>query len=281
MVASKAVTKTDFCLASRDQPSTAIGIYGHRVVCRSKGLFWSDCYAEYLVVTGTETELLRAWRTYSDFSSLAHTARNLGVRGAVDIWERLHQALGYRRRTDPSSLRTEARLLGRFLTTLLEELNYSDVGVSRVVEYDAGLLLLLYGSFRVMGRVTTYVVCGRYVVTYKHDAAPRRPLWQMLADFVREPTTYVVVGVEDVPCGTTTDASKKTSETHDEAPVRQSPVAGARNEIESSRRSRSCSSCSSQSSPGGGALGAAVRHPMKWQMGESLLKPTPRTWVGL
>jgi len=113
---------------------------------------------------------------------------------------------------------------------------------------------------------------------------PRRAMptpLQVIADFVRNPTTYVVVGVEDVPCGTTTDASKKTSETHDEAPGRQSPVAGARNEIESSRRSRSCSSCSSQNSPGGGGLGAAVRHPMKWQMGESLLKPAPRIWVGL
>ncbi len=156
MVASKAVTKTDFCLASRDQPSTAIGIYGHRVVCRSKWLFWSDCYAEYLVVTGTENELLRAWRTYSDFSSLAHTAKNLGVRGAVDLWERLHQALGYRRRTDPSSLVTEVRWLGRFLTTLLEELDYSDVGVSRVVKYASDLLLSLFGSFRVVRRVTRF-----------------------------------------------------------------------------------------------------------------------------
>lgn len=130
MVASKAVTKTDFCLSSRDQPSTAIGIYAHRVVCRSKWLFWSESFAEYLVIIGTETELLRGWRSYIEFSSLAHTARQLGARGAVELWERLNNALGYQRRTDPSSLQAEARWLGRFLTTLMEELDHSDVGVS-------------------------------------------------------------------------------------------------------------------------------------------------------
>lgn len=81
------------------------------------------------VVTGTENELLRAWRTYSDFSSLARTVRTLGAHRAVEFWSRLDQALG-RRGTDPSSLRTEIRLLGHYLTTVLEELDHSEVGVS-------------------------------------------------------------------------------------------------------------------------------------------------------
>lgn len=82
------------------------------------------------MVTGTETELLSAWRTYSDFSSLADTAKSLRVRRAVECWHRL-EALGHRRRTDTSSVRTEARLLSSFLTTLLEELPQPDIGVSK------------------------------------------------------------------------------------------------------------------------------------------------------
>lgn len=128
VVASKAVTKTDFSLASRNQPSLAIGIYAHRVVCRSKWLLWSNYYAEFLVVTGTETELLSAWRTYSDFSFLANTANSLHVRRAVEYWHRL-DARGCHR-TDPSSLRLAARLLSGFLATLLEELTQSDIPVS-------------------------------------------------------------------------------------------------------------------------------------------------------
>lgn len=49
VVIVKAVTKADFCLASREQPSVAVGIYAHRIVRRSRWLFWSECYAEYLV----------------------------------------------------------------------------------------------------------------------------------------------------------------------------------------------------------------------------------------
>lgn len=84
------------------------------------------------MVTGTETELLSAWRTYSDFSSLADTAKRLRVRRAVNCWHRLH-ALGYRHRTDPSSLRTATRLFNEFLATLLEELTQADIGVSEIV----------------------------------------------------------------------------------------------------------------------------------------------------
>jgi len=90
---------------------------------------WSCSYVEYLVVTGTDTELLIAWRTYSDFSSLADTAKSLGARRAVKSWYQL-EALGCHRRTDPSSLRTVARLLNRFLATLLEELIQADIVVS-------------------------------------------------------------------------------------------------------------------------------------------------------
>lgn len=46
---SSAVTKADFCVASRDQPSLAVGIYAYRVVCRSKWMLWSDSYPEFLV----------------------------------------------------------------------------------------------------------------------------------------------------------------------------------------------------------------------------------------
>lgn len=83
------------------------------------------------MVTGTETELLSAWRTYSDFYSLADTAKSLRVRRAVECWHRL-EALGYHRRTDPSSLRTAALLLNGFLATLLEELHQEDIAVSEI-----------------------------------------------------------------------------------------------------------------------------------------------------
>lgn len=109
---------------------------------------------------------------------------------------------------------------------------------------------------------------------------------QVLADFVREPTTYVVVGVEDVPRGTATDdACTRVAEDHDEAPVITSTIARASDEeadpgqIENSPRRRS--SCSSQGSSGEAGFGAAVRHPMKWEKTESLLTPAPRIWVGL
>lgn len=84
------------------------------------------------VVTATGTELLRAWRTFSDFSALAQSARALGAAVAAEFWNRLDQVLGSHqgRRTDPSSLKTQSRLLGRFLTIMLEELAHSDVDVS-------------------------------------------------------------------------------------------------------------------------------------------------------
>ncbi|CAM9331601.1 unnamed protein product, partial [Laminaria digitata] len=129
VVVVKAVTKADFCLASREQPSVAIGIYAHRIVRRSRWLFWSECYAEYLVVIGTETELLRAWRCYSDFASLADTATKLGARAVTADWDRLDRAIGGRRTTDPARLRTEVRCLGHFLTTVLEELRQPNIGV--------------------------------------------------------------------------------------------------------------------------------------------------------
>lgn len=92
------------------------------------------------MVTGTDTELLSAWRTYSDFSSLADTARSLRVRRAVECWQRL-EALGFLRRTDPASLRTAARLLNGFLATLLEELTQAEITVG-----DLNPLVYLNGS---------------------------------------------------------------------------------------------------------------------------------------
>ncbi|CAM9648355.1 unnamed protein product, partial [Ectocarpus fasciculatus] len=218
VVTSCAVTKADFSVASRDQPSLAIGIYAHRVVCRSRWLFWSESYAEYLVVTGTETELLRAWRSYPDFYSLVETVRALRAHGAADVWDRLDQALGPHRRTDPEGLRTEARVLGRFLTTVLEELTHSDVGV--------------------------------------------------LADFVREPTTYLVVGVEDI--------ASDESERHGE------PPASAPEALENTDSVHGVESCGRLIScpPADRMLGAKVGHPMKWETRESLL-PTPRSLVGM
>lgn len=81
------------------------------------------------MVTGTDTELLSAWRTYSDFSSLADTAKSLRMRRAIQCWHRL-EARGTLRKTDPSSLRMAARLLNEFLATLLEELTQADIAVS-------------------------------------------------------------------------------------------------------------------------------------------------------
>ncbi|CAM9684318.1 unnamed protein product [Pylaiella littoralis] len=224
VVLSKAVTKADFCLASRDQPSIAIGLYAQRVVCRSKWLFWSDWYAEYLVVTGTETELLRAWRTYSDFYSLARTVRTLGARRAVKCWNRLDQAQAQRRRTDPSSLRTEIRLLGRFLTTVLEELDHSEVGI--------------------------------------------------LADFVREPTTYVVVGVEDIEGSSNADTCGEFGRGGEATAIAPKAPESCFGET-GSNTSRGLSS------PGGAMFGAEIKHPMAWQMTAFSLKPAPRIWDGL
>ena len=83
------------------------------------------------MVTGTETELLSAWRSHSDFSSLADTAKSLRARRAVNCWYRL-EALGYHQRTDPASLRTAARMLNGFLATLLEELPQEEVTVRKI-----------------------------------------------------------------------------------------------------------------------------------------------------
>lgn len=97
------------------------------------------------VVLGTETELLRAWRCYSDFSSLADTATALGARAVAAYWERLDRAIGGRGTTAPARLRTEVRCLGHFFTTLLEELHPSNIGVSpfvwAVVELTVELLI--------------------------------------------------------------------------------------------------------------------------------------------
>ena len=82
------------------------------------------------VVIGTETELLRAWRSYSDFSTLAETATALGARAVTDYWDKLDRAIGGRRTTDPARLRYEVRCLGHFLTTMLEELRGPNIGVS-------------------------------------------------------------------------------------------------------------------------------------------------------
>ncbi|CAM9493752.1 unnamed protein product [Scytosiphon promiscuus] len=221
VVASCAVTKADFCVASRDQPSIAVGIYAYRVVCRSKWMLWSDSYPEFLVVTATGTELLRAWRTYSDFSSLARTATALRAGVAAEFWNRLEPVLGKQqgRRTDPSSLKTQSRLLSRFLTIMLEELASPDVDV--------------------------------------------------LAEFVREPITYVIVGVEDIE-----------TEAHDDAPgstlKASSGTDGAADEIVS-RGGSGNSSCP----PGGGAFGVESIHPMKWDMMDSPPKPAPRVREGL
>lgn len=89
---------------------------------------------------------------------------------------------------------------------------------------------------------------------------------QVLADFARQPTTYVVVGVEDVGLSTTTTTGSTAAA---QPSVSNSPKTAPR------RRS------SGTISPGGGGFGAAVRHPMKWQMTESALKPAPRIWTGL
>lgn len=95
-----------------------------------------------------------------------------------------------------------------------------------------------------------------------------RPLYkQVLADFARQPTTYVVVGVEDV--GLSTATATGTIDGADQPSVLGPPTSAPK------RRS------SITSSPGGGGFEAAVRHPMKWQMTESSLKPAPRIWTGL
>lgn len=103
-------------------------------------------------------------------------------------------------------------------------------------------------------------------------AAPIRK--QVIADFARQPTTYVVVGVEDVGLRTTT-TSRSTDAAGQESGERGEP--SVLSQQKTARRRRS----SRGSSPGGGGFEAAVRHPMKWQMTESSLRPAPRIWVGL
>eukprot|EP00904_Undaria_pinnatifida_P002103 jgi/Undpi1/11894/HiC_scaffold_4.g01593.m1 len=152
------------------------------------------------VVIGTETELLRAWRCYSDFSSLAETAKALGAPAVTAYWDRLDQTIGATRTTDPARLRTE-----------------------------------------------------------------------ILADFVREPTTYVVVGVEnngrdtansdDSDEGFATDLDGIASKT---PPVRKTVSWG--------------SDCCYQ---GWRTLGSETRHPMKRKWMEQPLKPEPQVWDGL
>lgn len=87
------------------------------------------------VVIGTDMELLRAWRCFSDFSLLAEKPTKLGVRTATDCWDQLDRTVGRRRGTDPASLRTEARYLGQFLTTLVEELGEMNTKVCTVFHF--------------------------------------------------------------------------------------------------------------------------------------------------
>lgn len=264
------------------------------------------------VVTGTETELLSAWRSYPDFYSLAHTVRTLRAHGAADFWDRLDEALGPHRRTDPEGLRTEARVLGRFLTTVLEELKHSDVGVrsehvkkhwkdlacmwrqaARFCRCSAGQKFCVkergarLARERVLDPETATTVTNRFfkasgtsvildlmAVKKQHLSiisptdASARPT-QVLADFVREPTTYLVVGVEDI------DGDE--SERHGEPPASTPEELENRDSISGVERCGRSISCP----PADRMIGAKVGHPMKWATRESLLQPTPRSLVGL
>lgn len=117
---------------------------------------------------------------------------------------------------------------------------------------------------------------------------PRPPcVWQVLADFVREPTTYVIVGVENIERSSridTADTFGEEDERHGETPVSGPKVSAGNGATASGSIVGSSSSSSSRSiscSPRGVLFGAETKHPMKWQRTETSLMPAPRIWVGL
>lgn len=96
---------------------------------------------------------------------------------------------------------------------------------------------------------------------------------QILADFVREPTTYVVVGVENVGCDT-----NDTANSDDEGFA--GDVDGIVSNTQPARKKTGFwgNECCYL---GGRTLGSEPQHPMKRKRIEHPLKPEPRVWDGL
>ena len=95
---------------------------------------------------------------------------------------------------------------------------------------------------------------------------------QILADFVREPTTYVVVGVENVGCDT------NNSDDGDEGFA--GDVDGIAPNAQPARK-KTVLWGSDWCYLGGRTLGSEPRHPMKRKRTEQPLKPEPQVWDGL
>lgn len=99
-------------------------------------------------------------------------------------------------------------------------------------------------------------------------------VWQILADFVREPTTYVVVGVEDIEGSSNADTCGEFGRGGEATAIAPKAPESCFGET-GSNTSRGLSS------PGGAMFGAEIKHPMAWQMTAFSLKPAPRIWDGL